>query len=51
MHPEKIRLEQIQNGRLFGHYVFSHGRYLVNRTGWLDHYYKAKCEFWGEDAP
>ena len=45
MHPEKFRVGQIQNGRL------SHGRYLVNRARWLDHYYKAKCEVSGEDAP
>ena len=23
---------------------------LVNRTRWLDHYYKTKCEISGEDA-
>ena len=34
-----------------GHYLFSHGQYLVNRTRWLDHYYKTKCEFSKEDAP
>ena len=34
-----------------GHYSFSHGRYLVNRARWLDHYYKTKSEFSGEDAP
>ena len=30
---------------------FHTGGYLVNRARWLDHYYKAKCEFSGEDAP
>ena len=35
MHLEKIRLDKIQNGR---HYSLSHGRYLVNRARWLDHY-------------
>ena len=24
---------------------------MVNRARWLDHYYKTKCEFSGEDAP
>ena len=28
-----------------------HGRYLVDHARWLDHYYKTKCEFSGEDAP
>ena len=63
MHFEKIQLDKIQNGRFIGHYSLSHGRYLVNRARWLDHYYKTKCEisdsdyyktkceFWGEDAP
>ena len=27
-----------------------YGRYLVNRTRLLDHYYKTKCEISGEDA-
>ena len=44
MHLEKIRLEQIQN------YSLSHGRYLLNRARWLDHYYKTKCDISGEDA-
>ena len=38
MHLEKIQLDQIQNGRLFSHYSFSHGLYLVNCARWLDHY-------------
>ena len=33
-----------------GHYSLSHGRYLVNRARWLDHYYKTKCVISGEDA-
>ena len=33
-----------------GHYSLSHGRFLVNRAGWLDHYYKTKCVISGEDA-
>ena len=33
-----------------GHYSHSHGRYLVNRARWLDHYYKTKCVISGEDA-
>ena len=47
MHLEKIRIEQIQNG----HYSLAHGRYLVNRARWLDHYYKTKYEISDEDAP
>ena len=27
-----------------------HGRYLINRARWLDHYYKTKCEISDEDA-
>ena len=50
MHLEKFRLDQIQNGRI-GHHSLSHGRYLVNRAIWLDHYYKKKCEFSRNDAP
>ena len=33
-----------------GHYSLSHGRYLVNRARWLDHYYRTKCEISAEDA-
>ena len=29
MHLEKICLDQVQNGCLFGHYSLSHSRYLV----------------------
>ena len=46
MHFEKIQLDQVQNG----HYSLLHGRYLVNRARWLDHYYKTKCVISGEDA-
>ena len=46
MHFEKIHLYQVQNG----HYSLLHGRYLVNRARWLDHYYKTKCVISGEDA-
>ena len=28
-----------------GHYSLSHGRYLVNRARWLDHYYKKNVWF------
>ena len=38
---ERMHFEKIQ---------FSHGRYLVNRARWLDHYYKTKCVISGEDA-
>ena len=36
-----------------GHYSLSHGRYLVNRARWLDHYryYKTKCDFAGRMHP
>ena len=44
---KKIQLDQVQNGR---HYLLSHGRYLVNRARWLDHYYETKCEISDEDA-
>ena len=52
MHVEKFRLDQ-QNSKWppVGHYSLSHGRYLVNRARWLDHYYKTKCNFSWEDAP
>ena len=50
MHLEKIRLDKIQNGRLSAIISLSHGRYLVNRARWLDHYYKTKCVISGEDA-
>ena len=33
-----------------GHYSLSHGRYLVNRARWLDHYCETKCEISDEDA-
>ena len=50
MHLEKFRLDQIQNGLPIGHYSLTHGRYLVNRARWLDHYYRTKCEISAEDA-
>ena len=43
MHFEKIQLVQVL-------YSLSHGRYLVNRARWLDHYYKTKCVILREDA-
>ena len=46
MHFGKFQLDQVQNG----HYSLFHGRYLVNRARWLDHYYKTKCVISGEDA-
>ena len=50
MHLEKNWLDEIQNGHLSAIIHFSHGRYLVIHTRWLDHYYKTKCEIPGEDA-
>ena len=51
MHLEKICLDQFQNDRLSAIINFHmHASYFVNRTRWLDHYYKAKCEISGEDA-
>ena len=47
MYFEKIHFVKVQNGC---HYSLSHGRYLVNRARWLDHYYKTKCVISGEDA-
>ena len=52
MHLEKFSLDQIQNGHLLAIIHFHmYGRYLVNHARWLDHYYKTKYEFSGEDAP
>ena len=51
MHLEIIRLKQIQKWLPFGHFSLSHGRYMVNRARWLDHYYKTKYEISDEDAP
>ena len=47
-----VRLQERMHWRLAigGHYSHSHGRYLVNRARWLDHYYKTKCVISGEDA-
>ena len=50
MHLEKIRLNKMQNGRLSAIIHFSHGRYLINRARWLDHYYKTKFEISDENA-
>ena len=48
MHLEKFWLYQIQNGHLSAiiHFHIAVG----NRTRWLDHKYKTKCEISGEDA-
>ena len=50
MHLKKFQLDQVQNGRISGHYSLSHSPYLVNRARWLDHYYKTKCVISGENA-
>ena len=47
MHLKKFQVDKITP---FGHYSLSHGRYLVNRARWLDHYYKTKYDISGEDA-
>ena len=49
MHLEKFRLDQ-SKWPPYDHYSLSHGRYLVNRARWLDHYYRTKCEISAEDA-
>ena len=62
-HPQEVLLAQfslsVHKGGLkpesfhffpIGHYSLSHGRYLVNRARWLDHYYRMKCEISAEDA-
>ena len=46
MYFEKIHFVKVQNG----HYSLLHGRYLVNRARWLDHYYKTKCVISEKDA-
>ena len=51
MHLEKCSLIQIQNGRLFGHYSFSHGRYLVNRARWPAITIKQNVSFRGRMQP
>ena len=43
-------VEYHENRSRYLHYSLSHGRYLVNRARWLDHYYKTKCLISGEDA-
>ena len=50
MHFEKIQLDQVSKWPPIAHYSLSHGRYLVNRARWLDHYYRTKCVISGEDA-
>ena len=49
MYFEKIHFVKVQNGRQSA-IIHFHGRYLVNRARWLDHYYKTKCVISGEDA-
>ena len=50
MYFEKNHFVKVQNGLQSAIIPFSHGRYLVNRARWLDHYYKTKCVISGEDA-
>ena len=50
MHRESFLTRSNSKWPPIGHYSLSHGRYLVNRARWLDHYYKTKCETSGEDA-
>ena len=50
MHFEKNSTRPSSKWPPIGHYSLSHGRYLVNRARWLDHYYKTKCVISGEDA-
>ena len=37
--------------KMAAYYSLPHGRYLVNRARWLNHYFKTKCEISDEDAP
>ena len=50
MHFEKNQLVQVKKWPPIGHYSLSHGRYLLNRARWLDHYYTTKCVISREDA-
>ena len=50
MYFEKNHFVKVQNGRQSAIIHFHISRYLVNRAGWLDHYYKTKCVISGEDA-
>ena len=51
MHLDKISTRSNLKWPPIGHYSLPHGRYQVNRCRLLDHYYKTKYEFSGEDAP
>ena len=50
MYFEKNSFCQSSKWPPISHYSLSHGRYLVKRARWLDHYYKAKCVISGENA-
>ena len=53
MHPEKIEVEKIQNGRLSAIIHLDRPdivEYHENRSRCLHHYYKANCKASGEDV-
>ena len=53
MHPEKIEVEKIQNGRLSAIIHLDRPdivEYHENRSRYLHHYYKKNCKASGEDV-
>ena len=53
MHPEKIEVEKIQNGRLSAIIHLDRPdivEYHENRSRYLHHYYKTNCKASGEDV-
>ena len=50
MHPEKIEVEKIQNGRLSAIIHLDRPdivEYHENRSRYLHHYYKTNCNYYG----
>ena len=53
MHPEKIEIDKIQNGRLSAIIHLDRPdivKYHENRSRYLHHYYKTNCKASGEDV-
>ena len=53
MHPEKIEVDKIQNGRLSAIIHLDRPdivEYHENRSRYLHHYYKLNCKVSGEDV-